>query len=68
MEAMLHAMHKRPQIKLLLVGDGDRLEWARVRFAQESLTERLITPGVLTHSALADAYASMDLFCLRFAN
>jgi glycosyltransferase involved in cell wall biosynthesis len=61
-EAILRVLHARPRAKVLLIGDGDRLEWTRTRFAEAGLADRLIAPGLLTGSGLADAYASMDLF------
>lgn len=42
--------------RFLIVGDGSRREWLR-----ENL-KRAVLPGVLKGEALAEAYASMDLF------
>lgn len=61
-ESMLRLMHTRPNLKLLLVGDGDRLQWTRERFEQERLSDRLIAPGTLAGADVANAYAAMDVF------
>lgn len=62
LRAVMHSLHLRPPAKFLLIGDGDRLEWARAMFAKESLAHRLIAPGIITGDALADVYAAMDVF------
>lgn len=60
--AALHLLQARPQAKFLLVGEGDRLAWARERFAAAGMSDRLVTPGTLHGAALVDAYTAMDLF------
>ncbi len=62
LHAILHVLRARPNAKLLLVGDGDRLEWARSRVAALGLGHRLTAPGMVTGTALTDAYAAMDVF------
>jgi 1,2-diacylglycerol 3-alpha-glucosyltransferase len=61
-ETMTQLMRTRPHVKLLLVGDGDRLDAARAHLADVGLSNRVIAPGMLEGSAAADAYAAMDLF------
>jgi glycosyltransferase involved in cell wall biosynthesis len=61
-DAMVHLMRRRPSVRWLLAGDGDRLHWARRRVAEAGLAHRLLTPGTLLGAATADAYAAMDLF------
>jgi 1,2-diacylglycerol 3-alpha-glucosyltransferase len=60
--ACLHLLHERPKARLLLIGDGDRLQWARQRIADAGLAQRLVAPGILLGAAVADAYAAMDVF------
>jgi 1,2-diacylglycerol 3-alpha-glucosyltransferase len=60
--AALHVLQARPRSKLLLVGEGDRRDWARAQFAAAGMGERLIAPGTLQGVALADAYAALDVF------
>jgi 1,2-diacylglycerol 3-alpha-glucosyltransferase len=52
----------RGPARLLLVGEGDQLDWARSRVADAGLADRLVAPGALTGALLADAYAAMDIF------
>ncbi len=55
-------MQQRPAVRFLLVGDGDRLSWAKARLRDAGLAERAIIPGILEGTAAADAYAAMDVF------
>lgn len=61
-EAVLHALERRPDAKFVLVGEGDRLDWARRRFEEASMTSRLVVPGVVLGANLADVYAALDTF------
>jgi 1,2-diacylglycerol 3-alpha-glucosyltransferase len=61
-EAMITLLHRRPTARFLLVGDGDRLQWAQERFEAERLSDRAVCPGMLSGTKVADAYAAMDLF------
>ena len=61
-DAVVRVLKRRARAKFLLVGDGDRLEWTKTKFAEQGLSERLITPGLLAGDAIADAYAAMDVF------
>ncbi|MBC7984584.1 MAG: glycosyltransferase [Candidatus Obscuribacterales bacterium] len=61
-ESMLRLMKARPAVKFLLVGEGDRLDWAKAQFAEASMSHRLVSPGLLAGQAIADAYAVMDIF------
>lgn len=61
-ESLITLMKKRTEVMLLLVGDGDCLQWARERFEGEQLGDRVVCPGMLSGTQLANAYAAMDLF------
>lgn len=61
-DATIRVMKSRPQARMLLVGDGDRLAAAKARFGGESLGDRLITPGLVAGDDIADMYAAMDVF------
>lgn len=61
-QAAAHALRHASNAKLLLVGDGDRLQWARDHLAEVGLADRLVAPGLLSGVDAADAYAAMDVF------
>ncbi len=46
----------------LVVGTGPEEKTIRRVFSEVGLDDRLITPGALPHSALADAYCAMNVF------
>lgn len=61
-DAMIRVLLARPRTKWLLVGNGDALAAIRQRFTDAGLGNRLLTPGVMEGSAIADAYSAMDVF------
>lgn len=61
-DVVIRVLKARPASRFLLVGDGDRLAAAIARFHEQSLSDRLVTPGVLAGSEIVDAYAAMDVF------
>jgi len=60
--ATLQLLQMRPRAKLLLVGEGDRLDQVRTRFAAAGMSARLVAPGTLRGADVVAAYAAMDLF------
>lgn len=61
-EAALRAVRELPQARFLLVGEGERAEAVQGRFQEAGLANRLVFPGKLSGSDVADAFASMDVF------
>ena len=61
-EAIIGALRLQPQLKLVLIGEGECLELTRRRFAEAGLAQQLVAPGILTGAPLVDAYAAMDVF------
>lgn len=61
-DAAIRVLRDRPNARFLLVGDGDRLEWARAECRSAGVADRVTTPGMLRGAAVADAYAAMDVF------
>ncbi len=52
---------RRPRLKLVLAGGGDLGNELRDRAARLGIGERVILPGVLTQSGVADALAAADI-------
>jgi 1,2-diacylglycerol 3-alpha-glucosyltransferase len=61
-EAAVSCMKGKEELWFLVVGDGPSREGIRGLFRDRGLSSRLVAPGSLSGSALADAYAAMDLF------
>ena len=61
-KALVRFVQQAPERHALVVGDGDEREAFRAQFSEAGVADRLVLPGSLRGKALADAYASMDVF------
>lgn len=61
-EAIKQVLQRHADTVFLLVGDGGALPVVRKSLASEHASGRLLTPGRMLGSDLADAYAAMDVF------
>lgn len=61
-EAVASVLQNNPNVYFLLVGAGSSEPGIRELFATKGLSERLVIPGILQRSELADALKAMDVF------
>ena len=60
--AVARFLKKRPGFSFVVAGTGDAKNEIKKIFAAHSLTDRLIMPGILRGTELADCYKAMDVF------
>jgi len=60
--ALNQVLQRASDVIVLLVGDGGALEHVREILAADCDAGRVVTPGRMVGSDLADAYAAMDIF------
>lgn len=67
LEAVRLARNQRPDLRLILLGDGSRAPWVRKYIAEQGLAESVMTPGLVPHSELPDYFRAADLYlsCAR---
>jgi len=64
LKAMLIVLRHMPNVKLVIVGDGELLTYLRNLSYSLGLSDNVIFAGSLHQSRISDAYASADVFVL----
>jgi len=67
-EAIAERMHERPELVLVLVGDGRTLPAVRALVDERGLSQRVILPGRVPHDDIAAWIACMDYAVLPDSN
>lgn len=61
-QAVADFLRRTPEAWFLMVGDGESLGSCRARLQEAGVDDRVVAPGSLTGTDVADAYGAMDLF------